>query len=145
MVCGLAFLCCMSLTVKKPCRIGARALMAGSRAGGRRRASCGRWLPGAARARPAGTSYSEIGITGITPILGLFRYLLPCARDGPATWDDVLPRLLIVGIIRCVICAGGVSFPGVVCSCGRAAVLVRAAGSPHGKGQCHGIDGVRAG
>src|SRR5450759_6019083 len=54
-----------------------------------------------ARVRLTSTSYSDLGITGITPILGLFRYLLPCARDGPATWDDVLPRLLIAGIIRC--------------------------------------------
>jgi len=28
--------------------------------------------------------------TGITPIPGLFRYLLPCTRDGPVTWDDAL-------------------------------------------------------
>src|ERR1039457_6615391 len=135
--------CCwvISRWVKNDSSTGATAVIASSPG----------WLaaflrPGrTARGWRAGTSYSDLGITGITPILGLFRYLLPCARDGPATWDDVLPRLLIVGIIRCVICAGGVSFPGVVCSCGRAAVLVRAAGSPHGKGQCHGIDGVRAG
>ena len=35
----------------------------------------------ATRARP----------TGITPIPGLFRYPLPCPRDGPVAWDDVLP------------------------------------------------------
>ena len=28
--------------------------------------------------------------TGITPIPGLSRYLLPWLPDGPATWDDVL-------------------------------------------------------
>ena len=56
------------------------------------------------RGRPAGTSYSELGITGITPILGLFRYPLPCAREGPATWDDALWRLSPVGIIRCGRC-----------------------------------------
>jgi hypothetical protein len=47
------------------------------------------------------TSYSEIGIAGITPILGLFRCPLLRARDGPVTWDDGLWRLSPVGIIRC--------------------------------------------
>ena len=39
--------------------------------------------------------------TGITPIPGLFRYLLLCARDGSVAWDDALWRLSPVGIIRC--------------------------------------------
>src|SRR5215471_1738376 len=59
---------------------------------------------------PAGTSYSDVGITGITPILGLFRYPLPCTCDGPVAWDDALSRLSPVGIIRCVSCAHEASF-----------------------------------
>ena len=39
--------------------------------------------------------------TGITPISGLFRYLLLCARDGSVAWDDALWRLSPAGIIRC--------------------------------------------
>src|ERR1035441_3890779 len=82
--------CCwvISRWVKNDSSTGATAVIASSPG----------WLaaflrPGrTARGWRAGTSYSEVGITGITPILGLFRYLLPCARDGPATWDDVLPR-----------------------------------------------------
>src|SRR5260370_11044171 len=60
--------------------------------------------------RLTGTSYSDVGITGITPIPGLFRYLLLCARDGPVAWDDALSRLSLAGIIRCVSCAHEVSF-----------------------------------
>src|SRR6478672_5885203 len=63
--------------------------------------ACARRPAPAARGPLRGTSYSELGITGITPILGLFRYPLPCARDGPATWDDLLWRLSPLGIIRC--------------------------------------------
>ena len=85
-VCGLAWRWAISRSVKKACRVGASGLMAASqslRPAGRR--------PGpSARARLTGTSYSDIGITGITPILGLFRYPLLCARDGPVTWDDAL-------------------------------------------------------
>src|SRR6266480_471384 len=76
-------------------------------AGGR--ASCRRPAP-SARGRPKDTSYSDIGITGITPIPGLFRYPFPCARDGSVAWDDVLWRLSPAGIIRCVSCAHEVSF-----------------------------------
>src|SRR5271166_3007117 len=64
--------------------------------------------PGAGTSTPPSRYWPPIWVTsarstptGITPILGLFRYLLLSARDGPVTWDDVLPRLLIVGIIRC--------------------------------------------
>jgi hypothetical protein len=39
---------------------------------------------------PTGTSYSEIGITGITPILGLFRRPFLPARKRPGTWADAL-------------------------------------------------------
>src|SRR5947207_7763441 len=61
----------------------------------------GRWPRQEARGPRTDTSYPDLGITGITPILGLFRYLLPRAHDGPATWDDALSRLSPVGIIRC--------------------------------------------
>ena len=44
----------------------------------------------AAPGRRAGTSYSDLGITGITPILGLFRCLLLRAREGLWTWADAL-------------------------------------------------------
>src|SRR6266571_565249 len=56
-----------------------------------RRPPCGRAgrrLAASARGPLTGTSYSDIGITGITPIPGLFRYPFPCTRDGPVTWDD---------------------------------------------------------
>src|SRR5260370_6246213 len=95
----------ISRPVKNACRVGARVLtrvLPGARPG------AGRPVP-SARGRLTGTSYPEIGITGITPILGLFRYLLPRAHDGPATWDDALSRLSPVGIIRCVSCAHGTS------------------------------------
>src|SRR5260370_9738825 len=82
----------------------------------------------------AGTSYSDVGITGITPIPGLFRYSFPCPRDGPVTWDDVLSRRSPAGIIRCVICAHEVSFLTV-----SARVIVppcssERRGSPRGEG-----------
>src|SRR6266536_5889096 len=85
----------------------------GRRLRGRRPGACGRSRPAVVRERPAGTSYPDLGITGITPILGLFRYLLPRAHDGPATWDDALSRLSPAGIIRCVSCADGDLFCGV--------------------------------
>ena len=69
----------------------------------------------------------------------------PFARDGPVTWDDVLSRLSPVGIIRCVSWAHEALFPGVLRSCGRAAVFVRSGGFTEERGQCHGVDGVRAG
>src|SRR5882757_5073085 len=75
-VLGLAFFWLASLSVKKDCRVGASALIGGSlggSAGGRRR------VP-SALGRRTSTSYSDVGITGITPIPGLFRYPLPCPR-----------------------------------------------------------------
>src|SRR6266568_2027083 len=77
--------------------VGAIAVMAGLRGG---RAAAG--LPArAGRVWRSGTSYSDVGITGITPIPGLFRYLLLCPRDGSVTWDDALSRRSLAGIIRC--------------------------------------------
>ena len=48
--------------------------------------------------------------TGITPISGLFRYLLLCARDGSVAWDDALWRLSPAGIIQWVSCVHEASF-----------------------------------
>src|SRR6266566_3750778 len=145
MVWGLAWRWRMSRSVKKPCRRGASVLMrclpawpgpalGGPRPGGAPRA----WLPG--------TGYSDVGITGITPISGLFRYLFLCARDGSVAWDDALWRLSPAGIIQWVSCAHEASFLTF-----SAHVIVppcsseRRAGSPNERGQCHGVDGVRAG
>src|SRR5258706_8139008 len=62
---------------------------------GRRDRTC----PGQAGRGPRrGTGYSDLGITGITPILGLFRSPLLCTRDGPVTWYDALSWLSPVGI-----------------------------------------------
>src|SRR6266568_7132035 len=96
-----------SRSVKNACSVGASAVTAVLRGRGGRRP-----VPSAPGPR-SGTSYSDVGITGITPILGLFRYLLPRAHDGPATWDDALSRLSPAGIIRCVSCADGDLFCGV--------------------------------
>src|SRR5437899_9612680 len=131
----------MSGSVKNACSTGASVVMTDLprvRAGRRRAASA----PG----RRASTSYSDVGITGITPISGLFRYLLLCARDGSVAWDDALWRLSPVGIIQWVSCAHEASFLTF-----SAHVIVppcsseRRAGSPNERGQCHGVDGVRAG
>src|SRR6266571_7535593 len=106
MVWGLAWRCRARRSVKNACRVGAKVVngrLSGGRGGGRPPV---RAIP----ARRTGTSYSDIGITGITPIPGLFRYPFPCTRDGPVTWDDALSRLSPVGIIRCVSCAHEVSF-----------------------------------
>src|SRR6266849_8209989 len=122
--------------------VGAIAVMAGLRGG---RAAAG-LRARAGRGWRSGTSYSDIGITGITPIPGLFRYPFPCTRDGPVAWDDALSRLSSAGIIRCVSCAHEVSFLAF-----SAHVIVppcsseRRAGSPNERGRCHGVEGVRAG
>src|SRR6266704_6486877 len=84
----------MSRSVKNACSVGASAVTVALLGPGGRRPA-----PSAPGPR-SGTSYPDLGITGITPILGLFRYLLLCARDGSVTWDDVLSRLSPVGIIR---------------------------------------------
>src|SRR5947207_8797508 len=89
----------------------------------------GRWPRQEARGPRTDTSYPEIGITGITPILGLFRYLLPRAHDGPATWDDALSRLSPVGIIRCVSCPAGTSSAALPAHGDSAAMFVRTGGS----------------
>src|SRR5665811_1226834 len=87
----------MSRSVKNACRVGASALMAGLPDA----------LPAAFRQQPStpgtptGTSYSELGITGITPILGLFRCPLLPARKRLGTLADALWQLSPVGIIRC--------------------------------------------
>ena len=57
--------------------------------------------PGCRCCPPTSATSTRARPTGITPIPGLFRYLLLCARDGPVTWDDALWRLSPVGIIRC--------------------------------------------
>ena len=118
--------------------------------------SCGPSRPGMPRA-PTSTARSRrwlptsviwrcVTSTGITPISGLFRYLLLCARDGSVAWDDALWRLPPVGIIQWVSCAHEASFLTF-----SAHVTVppcsseRRAGSPNERGQCHGVDGVRAG
>src|SRR6266478_1251276 len=138
MVCGLAWRWEISLSVKNPCRTGASGLMAVARSG--MLAPGGPRPARAARGPLGGTSYSDIGITGITPIPGLFRYPFPCTRDGPVTWDDALSRLSPVGIIRCVSCAHEVSFLAF-----SAHVIVppcsseRRAGSPNERGRCHGV------
>ena len=95
---------------------------------------------------PTSATWTRARPTGITPISGLFRYLLLCARDGSVAWDDALWRVPPVGIIQWVSCAHEASFltfsAHVIvppCSSGRRA------GSPGGRGQCHGVDGVRAG
>src|SRR5712691_11401125 len=142
MVCWLARCWVISRSVKNDSRTGAMMLMTPA-------PGCvpAAWLPGrAARGWRAGTSYSDVGITGITPISGLFRYLLLCARDGSVAWDDALWRLSPVGIIQWVSCAHEASFLTF-----SAHVIVppcsseRRAGSPNERGQCHGVDGVRAG
>src|ERR1035437_4235898 len=87
----------MSRSVKKASMVGANVLIAvllPSAAGVRRPAPT-------VRDRPADTSYSELGITGITPILGLFRCPLLPARKRPGTLADALWQLSPVGIIRC--------------------------------------------
>src|SRR6266568_415032 len=143
MVSGLARRWAASRSVKNACMVAAIAVTGGlpaccRRGGGPPRPA----TPG----RHAGTSYSDVGITGITPIPGLFRYPFPCTRDGPVTWDDALSRLSPVGIIRCVSCAHEVSFLAF-----SAHVIVppcsseRRAGSPNERGRCHGVEGVRAG
>src|SRR5271169_2735927 len=142
MVCVLARRWPIRRSVKNACMVAAIAVIAGllvrDRAGGRPRR--------AARARRAGTSYSDVGITGITPISGLFRYLLLCARDGSVDWDDAFWRLSPAGIIQWVSCAHEASFLTF-----SAHVIVppcsseRRAGSPSERGQCHGVDGVWAG
>src|SRR5258706_12641228 len=93
----LAFFCRVRRPVKNACRVGPSAVM--TPFPGRFRAA--RQPARAPQGRLTGTSYSEIGITGITPILGLFRSSLLCTRDGPVTWDDALSWLSPVGIIRC--------------------------------------------
>src|SRR5690348_13477860 len=98
MVAGLTRRWLISRSVKKPCRVGAIEVIGVPPAV---TAGAGRRPAPAVRVPPTGTSYSDVGITGITPISGLFRYLLLCARDGPVAWDDVLWRLSPVGIIRC--------------------------------------------
>src|SRR6266851_1589241 len=143
MVCSLACFWVIIRSVKNRCRIGARLAITDPRASWRG-AACGRW-PFSRRPEPAVldpprcTSYSDIGITGITPIPGLFRYPFPCTRDGPVAWDDALSRLSPAGIIRCVSCAHEVSFLAF-----SAHVIVppcsseRRAGSPNERGRCHG-------
>ena len=67
------------------------------------------WLAGGRGRRPADAAAVHLSRsrrpaparTGITPILGLFRCLFLCARDGLGTWDDALWRLSPIGIIRC--------------------------------------------
>src|SRR6266705_3020597 len=142
MVWPLAWRWRASRSVKNACRVGARVLT--SHLPGVPLAA-GRPAP-SARVRRTGTGYSDVGISGITPIPGLFRYPFPCTRDGPVTWDDALSRLSPVGIIRCVSCAHEVSFLAF-----SAHVIVppcsseRRAGSPNERGRCHGVEGVRAG
>src|SRR5665811_15387 len=87
----------MSRSVKNDCNSGANALMAASRDGPR----VGLRPVASAPARLLGTNYSELGITGITPILGLFRCPLLPARKRPGTLADALWQLSPVGIIRC--------------------------------------------
>src|SRR2546429_4049924 len=106
MVCGLAFFCRVSRSVKNACRVGASAVMALPPGGVRAVRRPAR----AARGRLTGTGYSDVGITGITPISGLFRYLFLCARDGSVAWDDALWRLSPAGIIQWVSCAHEASF-----------------------------------
>src|SRR6266849_80134 len=129
----------ISRPVKNACRAGARVLtsvLPGAHPG------AGRPAP-SARGRPTGTSYSDVGITGITPIHGLFRYPVLCARDGPVTWVDTLSRLSPAGIIQWVIFTYEVAFLTF-----SAHVIVppcsseRRAGSPNERGQCQGVDGV---
>jgi hypothetical protein len=85
----------ISRSAKNACRVGASALTADLPS--RRPDGLRGGFPVAVRPRPSapgrptGTSYSEIGITGITPIPGLFRYPFPCPRDGPVACDDTLP------------------------------------------------------
>src|SRR5208282_2077888 len=115
----------ISRSVKNACRVGARVLtsvLPGARPG------AGRPAP-SARARPTGTSYSEIGITGITPIPGLFRRPPLRALDGPGTWADALWLLSPAGIIRCVTCVDGTSSPAFGAHGDGAAAFVRTGGS----------------
>src|SRR5437667_5247236 len=107
MVRGLAWRWLISRSVKKPCRVGAIEVIGvpppvTAQAGPR--------PAPAVPVPPTGTSYSDVGITGITPIPGLFRYPFPCARDGPVAWDDALWRLSPAGVIQWVSCAHEVSF-----------------------------------
>src|SRR5215470_16027868 len=125
MVCPDARRCAMSRSVKNACNSGASALMTGHR-------NAARGVPrpvASASVSPTDTSYPDLGITGITPIPGLFRYLLPRTHDGPATWDDALSRLSPAGIIRCVSCADGTSSAALPAHGDGAAMFVRTGGS----------------
>src|SRR5271165_4389640 len=125
MVCGLARRWAISRSVKNACMVAAIAVTGippvRCRAGGRPRR--------AVRGRRAGTSYSDIGITGITPILGLFRRPPLRTLDGPGTWADALWLLSPVGIIRCVTCVDGTSSPAFGAHGDGAATFVRTGGS----------------
>src|SRR6266566_3701285 len=105
--------------------MGAIAVMTGLRGG---RAAAG-LRARAGRGWRSGTSYSEIGITGITPIPGLFRYPFLRARKRPGTWADALWCLPPVGIIRCVSCADGTSSAALPAHGDGAAMFVRTGGS----------------
>src|SRR5674476_277746 len=97
MVCRLARLWIISRSMKNVSRVGASALIGLLRQGV---PVAGQRAPSAPEPR-TGTGYSELGITGITPILGLFRCPLLPARKRPGTLADALWQLSPVGIIRC--------------------------------------------
>src|SRR5664280_470574 len=97
MVWGLASSCRDSRSVKNACRVGASAVMAADRRGG---GPGGRRPNRTTRVIRSGTSYSDLGITGITPILGLFRCPLLPVGKRPGTLADALRQLSRIGIIR---------------------------------------------
>src|SRR5271165_2645791 len=126
MVCRLARFWLISRWVKNASSVGPTALTAGAP---RRRHPAARRRAPAGPGRPSGTSYSDIGITGITPILGLFRRPPLRTLDGPGTWADALWLLSPVGIIRCVTCVDGTSSPAFGAHGDGAATFVRTGGS----------------
>src|SRR5450759_3565828 len=100
MVRGLAWRCLPSRSVKNACSVGAIRVMSECRVGPLTRRSLDEPRPGrAVPGRRTDTNYSDLGITGITPILGLFRCPLLPARKRPGTLDDALWQLSPVGII----------------------------------------------
>src|SRR5664279_4876687 len=103
MVCGLKPDCSISRVVKNACNVAASPVMTDRL---RDRDALqgfpgGRWRRRGVRRCRSDTSYSDLGITGITPVLGLFRSPLLPARKWPGTLADALWQLSPVRIIRC--------------------------------------------
>src|SRR5664280_2823883 len=102
MVCGLKPDCSISRVVKNACNVAASPVMT-DRLRDRDALQgfpSGWWRRRGVRRCRSDTSYSDLGITGITPILGLFRCPLLPVGKRPGTLADALRQLSRIGIIR---------------------------------------------